>query len=425
MKRFVTLMLILCVLLSACTERYVSDYIPPDYSAHEELYQNEEIYLTELADLNKLSLGEKAIAYEVGPANWGRIWEGEKTNIWGYDVRSCNVSGEDLSGIADWNDISFNSDTRWPPADKLPEGFDPEAVLELSKDPGLGIQALHAQGITGKGVGIAIIDQGLYTNHEQYRDNLMLYESLHNCDGQIATMHGSAVASIAVGKDTGVAPGARLYFIDCDFWHITDDGSEYDLSVLADGINRVREINRSLSKGEKIRVISISFGASPKHLGYQELEDAIQAAVEEEILVLTVSPEYFYPGFEFLGMSRDGLADPNDLQSYRPAAWLINLRPNWLNNTITVPMGGRTYAGCTGEAVYEWSYEGGMSWAVPWLAGFYALCCQAAPDCTADQFFQAVQNTADTKLLYEYDGLTYRFGRIIDPAAVIEVLENQ
>ena len=130
----------------------------------------------------------------------------------------------------------------------------------------------------------------------------MLYESLHSCEGQIAAMHGPAV-----GKDVGVAPGAKLYYINSDFLHLTDSGYEYDLSVLADGIYRVLEINRSLPKGEKIRVISISFGPTSANPGYQELEEAVQAAGGEGILVLTVNPDNFYSGFEFLGMSREGL----------------------------------------------------------------------------------------------------------------------
>ena len=457
MKRLMPL--ILCVLLSACAKVPDSDYVPssentlgeihtdtdyvphnddtveeplsdfnyalPDYSAHGETYADEEMYITELADLKMLSSGKQTLAWEIEPADWSAsVWDGENADIWGYDMRSCNVSEEDFSGIEDWNIISFNSDTLWPLADKMPEGFDPETVLELGKDPGLGSRDLHEQGITGEGVGIAIIDQGLYTGHEQYRENLMLYESLHAIGGQSAAMHGSAVSSIAVGKDVGVAPGAKLYYIACDFGHVTDDGYEYDLTILADGIYRVLEINRSLPQGENIRVISISFGPTPDILGYQELADAIQAAGEEGILVLTVAPNRFYPAFPFLGMDREGLTDPNDPQAYSPAAWLADQQPNDLDNTILVPMGGRTYAGCTGETDYEWSYEGGMSWAVPWLAGFYALCCQAAPDCTMDQFFQAVQDTASVKLLHENGYGKYCFGRIIDPAAVIEKLKT-
>ena len=399
------------------------DYVVPDYSSHKETYADEEMYITELVDLKTLHLNGRAFAWEVEPADWSAsVWDGENADIWGYDVRSCDVSAEDFSGIEDWNVISFNSDTVWPAADKMPEDMDPEAILERSKDPGLGIRALHEQGITGEGVGIAIIDQGLYTGHEQYAENLMVYECLHASDGQDAQMHGSAVASIAVGKDVGVAPGAKLYYIACDFGHWTDYGYEYDLSILADGIYRVLEINRSLPQEDNIRVISVSIGYSPDTPGYQELADAVQAAAEEGILVLTASSNRFYPGFNFCGMSREGLADPNDPQAYRPAAWLADIRPA-VTDDILVPMGGRAYAGCTGETDYEWMYSGGMSWAVPWLSGFYALCCQAAPDCAVEQFFRVVQDTASVNLIHENAYGKCNYGKIIDPAAVIEELK--
>ena len=190
MKRLMPL--ILCVLLSACAKVPDSDYVPssentlgeihtdtdyvphnddtveeplsdfnyalPDYSAHGETYADEEMYITELADLKMLSSGKQTLAWEIEPADWSAsVWDGENADIWGYDMRSCNVSEEDFSGIEDWNIISFNSDTLWPLADKMPEGFDPETVLELGKDPGLGIRDLHEQGITGEGVGIAKI----------------------------------------------------------------------------------------------------------------------------------------------------------------------------------------------------------------------------------------------------------------------------
>jgi len=54
---------------------------------------------------------------------------------------------------------NFDSLTSWPPAGKLPAGFSVQQTMEMGKDPGLGIRDLHAKGITGRGVGIAIIDQ--------------------------------------------------------------------------------------------------------------------------------------------------------------------------------------------------------------------------------------------------------------------------
>ena len=139
-------------------------------------------------------------------------------------------------------------------------------------------------------MGIAIIDQPLLTGHEQYKDNLMRYERIH-CRGEEAAMHGPAVASLAVGKDTGVAPGAKLYYIATTHGHNGDNGYQFDASILADCIDRVVEINQELPDGEKIRVISVSKGFGEQDEGYDRMMEAIAHAEKNGSFVLTTSPQ--------------------------------------------------------------------------------------------------------------------------------------
>jgi hypothetical protein len=125
--------------------------------------------------------------------------------------------------------------TIWPA--RLPEGFDVARVMDLGKNPGLGLRALHARGITGAGVGIGIIDQALLVQHVEYKKQLRLYEEIHWLEGSDAQMHGPAVASIAVGKGVGVAPEADLHYIA--EWHARSTGAsgfEIDLPPLARSI---------------------------------------------------------------------------------------------------------------------------------------------------------------------------------------------
>lgn len=396
----------------------------PDYSSH--VYPDEEWYQTVLADPAELRKGKPVFALETPAVDWSWIQFGGLTNkdaTWGYDVRSCDISGEDLSVVEDYSDLSFDSDTIWP--EKLPDGFDPEAILEYNMDPGLGIRALHRQGVTGEGVGIAIIDQGLLLGHEQYRDSLMYYEMVH-CSEQEAAMHGPAVASIAVGKDIGVAPGAKLYYIASTFGHFIDGSYEFDASIMADCILRVLEINENLPENEKIRVISISRGYSQEDKGYAELESAITRAKGEGIFVITASTEVAYQNFELFGMTRDYMDDPNDFASYDPARWVIDevyRNPQFYENVLLFPM-SRTFAGCTGTSDYQIVREGGLSWAVPWCAGFYALCCQVKPDITPEEFIE-ILNTTSVPAQTTIKGLELTFGKIPDPAAVIRELEDR
>jgi subtilisin family serine protease len=130
------------------------------------------------------------------------------------DLRSRDLTKIDLTAsLTDLMYADFDSKTQWPAADKIPAEFDWQKIMEIGKDPGLGIRNLHVQGITGKGVGIAIIDQILLVHHVEYKDRVRIYEETDDLAGKMweAQMHGPAVASIAVGQSVGVAPEADLY----------------------------------------------------------------------------------------------------------------------------------------------------------------------------------------------------------------------
>ncbi len=381
---------------------------PLDYSGHDDPHEAD--YVTKLIDLDALGDGEAHLAVEMDAAIWEREFTGMvKGDIWGYDLRSMDAREADLSVVEDWNEVSFSTDTLWP--DPLPDGFSPEEILEFNKNPGLSVRDLHRQGLTGKGVGVAIVDQGLYTGHEEYADNLKSYELIH-CADHGAQMHGPAVASIAVGKTVGVAPEADLYYIASTFGHDSDKGYQFDASIMAGCILRVCEMNEHLPQENRIRVISISKGYEADSPGYHEIRDAIRQADEQGILVLTTSTKDFYP-FTLFGLGRGYFDDPDDPASYGPMPWAPTT-DHTLPGIICVPMGSRAYAARTGPQDYEIDYEGGLSWAVPWMAGFYALCCQAKPDITPSEFIKVTKGTT-----YLVRASTGEFLRIIDPAAVI------
>lgn len=399
MKKAVVCLLavsLLCSALPGCApageELPVVTAFPPqpnsiwDYSGHD--FPDEEYYVTQLIDLDALGDGKARWAMETDPSDMS--WKTpEFSERFRYDLRSCDASGEDLSVISDFNDISFGTDTFWP--DVLPEGFSPEEILEFNKNPGLSIRDLHQQGFTGKGVGVAIIDQGLYTGHEEYAQNLKTYELIH-CSDPVAKLHGPAVASIAVGRTVGVAPEADLYYISSIFDHFASGGHDFDASIMADCVLRMCEINQHLPQEGRIRVISISRGYRKEDSGYEELQNAIRQADEQGILVLTASTDEFYP-LDLRGLSRSYFDDPDDPASYRIAYWLDQRASYTSPSTVCVPMGSRAYAAVTGPQNYEINYAGGLSWAVPWLAGFYALCCQARPEITPAEFIELIKDT--------------------------------
>jgi hypothetical protein len=332
-------------------------------------------------------------------------YDSSSTAGWQVDVRGSDLSKLDLrSRLKDLLHADFDSVTKWP--QKLPRGFDPSRIMEIGKDPGLGIRLLHAQGHTGKGVGIAIIDQALLVDHVEYRDRLRLYEEIHWPASQDpgASMHAPAVASIAAGKTVGVAPEADLYFI-ANWMGITTTSGEfrYELSSMAASIDRIVAVNRTLPQDRRIRVVSISLGINPAMTGYDLASRSIEKARAEGIYVAFVGSN------PFLGLGREPTKDPNDFASYGPGDfWKTS--PTAARGNLLVPMDSRCTASPTGADDFVLYPQGGMSWAVPWVAGLYALACQERPAVTPETFWAAAAKTARTTPV----------GTIIDPAKLLE-----
>lgn len=442
-------LLCICVVLSSCSSSRVkigghefelqideqaTQSCLEQYRTHDD--SHEENYSTSLADLSNYQYGEKMIAAP-GLAPETKVKKLDTLpyeEYFGYDVSDSDVSAVDLSPVTDYNMLSFSTNTRWPA--KLPESFDPDELLEYNKNPGLGLRALHGKGITGEGVGVAIIDMTLFLDHEEYRDRLMYYEEIHLNPNWVGDrLHGAAVSSIAVGESVGVAPGAKLYFIGGCVGHYVMDGEqfvdfEYDWSIQAQAVDRIIELNRRLPESDKIRVISISNSAGlPGEKGHEEMIAAIERADKENIFVMCdIGSAYYQFDINIVGMTRDYRDDPDNFNSYRPAKfWEDNYYSNYAENakkSICIPVDSHTFAWYSGADSYMLSSFGGGSWLPPWLAGLYALCCQAKPDITPQEFVRVLVDTGESVDSLYY-GKTVPFGRIVNPEAVIRELMEQ
>ncbi|MDU5211600.1 MAG: hypothetical protein E6441_17940, partial [Clostridium sp.] len=121
------------------------------------------------------------------------------------DLRTTKVDSQYLNrlSLSDLNDfMNFDDLTEWPKY--LPKGFDPQKLLEEGKEKKLNLQKVHDKGYNGAGVGIAMIDQTLLVDHVEIKDNLKFYKAFSK-EKEVASMHGVEMASIAVGKNVGVA----------------------------------------------------------------------------------------------------------------------------------------------------------------------------------------------------------------------------
>jgi hypothetical protein len=349
------------------------------------------------------------------------------------DLRGRDLTKLDLrKSIQDLMYADFDDRTVWPAPDRMPSDFDWQKIMELGKNPGLGVRSLHEKGITGRGVRIAIIDQPLLVDHQEYAERLRFYEEIDLQGRTGPSMHGAAVASIALGKTVGVAPEAELYYIA--HWNYDFEKRTESMRTLARGIHRILEINERLPKDNKIRVISISKGWMPSHKDYREVTEAARKARAAGMLLACVSVERVHERFDFGALGRSPLADPDVVESYGPGLFLTKFfwaarsappdRPSRPNISFSVPMDSRTIASETGSDKYVFYRAGGFSWVVPYIAGAYALAVQVDAAITPERFWTLAARTGRTIEL-ERNGKTRALGPIIDPVALISALQNE
>ncbi len=281
--------------------------------------------------------------------------------FWG--LQNISLIHVDLRGKEEWlKKMPFDSLTVWPPPSRLPENFSPGEMLEQGKNPGLGIQSIHKQEITGKGVGIAVIDQPLLLGHEEYKSRISHYDAA-GLEGWPPAMHSAPIASIAVGKEIGVAPGASLSFYAVPMWKRENI---YYIRALRDIMKR----NENMPEDEKIRVVSISNGAFRHYPDFEKLQAIMEQAEKAGIFIITCDTS-LYP---YATLTLIPGKDPNQASSYSQGFYGIK------DPQLMIPTSNKTIASHRGLDVYTYERKGGMSWAAPYIAGLAALAFQVDPD---------------------------------------------
>ncbi len=320
------------------------------------------------------------------------------------DVREKDLSVYGVSlGEPTILTLWFNKTTKWFGND----GSIAQHILEIGKNPGLGVRGLHTRGITGKGVNVAIIDQNMQTDHPEFIGKIVKYKDFGtNQSPNEGSMHGPAVTSLLVGETIGTAPDARLYYASVPSW--LEDAQYY-----ADALTWIISENALLPADQKIRVVSVSAApsgpGSPFSKNNKTWDAAVMEATEQGILVLDCT-------------ENRGITAPchyNIIDQENPAGCVpgyagVERLPK--TDRIFIPSSYRTTAEEYYKGDYDFQYDGqgGLSWTTPYLAGVLAMGWQLRPDLTGDELVQIVYDTA-----YKWDENI----KIIDPPAFIEGVE--
>lgn len=325
-----------------------------------------------------------------------------------FEVMSADITKIDLSNIGNKiNFLSFDTNAMLPSADKLPAGFNPNTALENGKNPGLGVRDLHAKGITGKGITVAIIDNGLNIDHQEYKDNLLHYETIGKT---FINYHGPAVTSLVCGKTIGVAPEAKLVYFATGFVPTTEN-EKFDITNDITALNKILNMNKRLPKDKRISAVSISRGWYPENERGAEFKKIVSDLIESGVLVVTANAWDYYGNIAMFGpANRMGNSNPDDVNSYGTR----------FDMDFIVPAGGRTTAGPVNPDYYMYWGDGGWSWAVPYIVGTWALAKQVYPDLMPKEFLQIAHETG-----YRLENQNGGYNIVIQPTKIIEYLQNK
>jgi hypothetical protein len=375
------------------------------------------------------------------PADWRSLTKSPRSfdnaRKWGplYDLRHADLSRLDLTGRAsDLGDAFFDTETKWPAS--LPAGFDPAKIIDLNRDPGLGLRDLHRGGVTGRGVTVAIIDTPILLDHAEYGDRLRFYGEV-NAKGVAANFHGALVTSILAGRTCGIAPEARIYYVGSHNYDLSAE-MRPDVGHYARALGQLLEVNARLPREQRIRVLSISAGWGPDDPGFKAMNTAVRKAASAGIFVVSANVfDTDKPERWFWGADRAGADDPDDPVSYRVLAW-----KDWISQVggrggfdkfftrrleragtpefLVIPEGSKTVAQPGGPNEYGFYRVGGWSSICPYIAGLYALACQVNPDVTPDVFWQAALVTGDP-VTVEGAKKTYG-GKRVNPPRLIDLM---
>lgn len=337
------------------------------------------------------------------------------TEIGRYDLRGKDLSDLTAFDITVLNNFLLDTQTKFP--NSFSENF--EKIVNFGKDPGLGIKDLHNDGITGKGVNIAIIDGVLLKEHNEIKDRIVYYEDL--VDNEKVHYHGTLVTSVLCGKESGIATESNIYYVSYINDELqTEEKNEERYISLAKSIERVIEINKELPKGEKIRVLSISSGWDPNHDKAVEINTAINKAKEDGIFVVTARL-YEHDKLYFDGVRRDVLSDPNNIKSFYNKNYSEVF--NDAKEILLTPMDARWMASHIGVDDYTMYSRGAWSLVIPYISGVYALACQVYPEITPSLFWEMAISTGNDLKVYNnsFEGKTLK---LINPVKLIEELKN-
>ncbi|MFF5295826.1 type VII secretion-associated serine protease mycosin [Paractinoplanes globisporus] len=233
----------------------------------------------------------------------------------------------------------------------------------------------------GSGVTVAVIDTGVYP-HPDLQRNLLAGVNLlpgGKGDGRAdQDGHGTNVAALvaAHGKNStdgalGIAPASKILPIKA-----ANDGNQFSLEAMARGIGWAAD------NGAK--VINISAGTGPA----DDLTDAVNAAIDEDVVVVVAAGNYSKQAIMDYPAALDGvLAVGSTDRNGKHASFSV------VDNRVDICAPGKDIT--TAEPKDRYADVDGTSVSAPIVAGAAALVRAKFPNISGPEVIHRLEATAD------------------------------
>ncbi len=313
------------------------------------------------------------------------------------------------------------------PGEQLEDMAQAEAVEYVSDDvkmnsllnvaaQGVGAKIANDTGYTGSGVGIAVLDTGLYPHPDFTRPRNRITAFKDFINGRTAAYddngHGTFVAGVAAGngqmsggKYTGIAPQANIIGIK-----VMDDKGSGNSSDIIAGMQWAVDHQRDYN----IRVMCMSLGAKASGNRYDPLAAAAEAVWKKGIVVTAAAgnsgPDratITTPGVNSSVITVGAVDDKRTVDVKDDTIASFSSRGPALNRlakpdivapgvNITAANTDKGYTGLTRSEILSDPYRSmsGTSVATPVVAGAAALLLQKKSDSTPAQIKQTMERHA-------------------------------
>ena len=323
-----------------------------------------------------------------------------------------DVSEFDMSGLSNeyFKMITFDGETKFSP--EQIDKFHPNEIIEQGKNFSniKDKDSLHDSKINGEGTTIALLDASFNSSIEEYGDRVIQHLVFEKVNGEVILReynkedgngyHGETTASLAAGKECGVAPKAnlRLFGINMKSWH---EGPEQ-------GKQAWKESKAALFKylqKENIVPDIISISADSETL--PEAREALNWLNDNNCFVLDSNE--FWKYFSLGRTNEEGkigldefvkiiYGDDFQYDEKSPMGKKIKDTREKGKNATVMPFAGRTsmHTGKSGKPVEK--YNGslcGASFAIAQAAGLFLLARQKNKDISFEKFIEVIKDTRE------------------------------